>query len=177
MKCSSSKLQRLQMILSSIGCAFATLHIDWKRAVAFSLCGDTHERRCPWGVPDVDCCLHKAAKWPCLPHLVQVWRCAGQLPERSSLLLPRPTWPQYVSARRSKQQGCGWSLLLEHSPLLFSKRTDRSRCIESPVKLLQGKFTRFFAFESLPDSLLSTNAITSSRDALCPFSIRQSGFI
>ena len=120
---------------------------DWKITVAFSLCGDMRERRCPWRVPDGDCCLHKAAKWPCLPHLVQVWRCAGQLPERSSLLLPRPTWPQYVSARRSKQQGCGWSLLLEHSPLLFSKRTDRSRCIGSPVKLQQGKFTRFFAFD------------------------------
>ena len=147
MQCSSSKFRRLQIILSSIRCAFAMLHSDWKRAVVFSLCGDTHERRCPWGVSDVHFCLHTAAKWPCLPHLVQVWRCAGQLPERSFLLLPRPTWSQYVSARRSKQQGCWWSLLLDHSPLLFSKWTDRSRCIGSPVKLLQGKFTRFFALD------------------------------
>ena len=134
MQCSSSKFRRLQMILSSIGCAFATLHSDWNRAVAFSLCGDMHERRCPWRVPDVDCCLHTAAEWPCLPHLVHVWRCAGQLPERLSVLLPRPTWPQCVSARRCKQ-GCG-CILLEHSPLLFSKCTDRSRCIGSPVKLM-----------------------------------------
>ena len=46
MQCSSSKSRKLQIIsLSSIGCAFATLHSDWKTAaVAFSLFGDIHVR-------------------------------------------------------------------------------------------------------------------------------------
>ena len=64
MQCSSSKSCRLQIIsLSSIGCAFATLHSEWKTAAeAFSLFGDMCERRCPWRVSDVDCCLHTSAK-------------------------------------------------------------------------------------------------------------------
>ena len=96
MQCSSSKSRKLQVIsLSSICCAFDTLNSDWKTAaVAFSLFGDICERRCPWRVPDVDCCLHKAAKWPRLPHFVQIWLYAAQLSERSSMLLPWPTWPQ-----------------------------------------------------------------------------------
>ena len=60
------KVPKLQIIsLSSIGCVFDTLNSDWKTAaVAFSLFGDICERRCPWRVPDVDCCLHnsRAAK-------------------------------------------------------------------------------------------------------------------
>ena len=55
---------------SPIECAFATLHNDWKRAASFAMCGDTPERCCPWRVPDVDCCLHKAAKWSCLTEFV-----------------------------------------------------------------------------------------------------------
>ena len=69
-----------------------------------------------------------------------------------------------VSARRSRQ-GCGLSLLLENSRLLFSKRTDQSYSSDAPLSCCR---------ESFPDSLLSTNAMTSPSDALGPFSIRQS---
>ena len=44
MQCSSPKSRRLHMIsLSSIGCAFSTLHSDWNIVVAFYFCDDMRE--------------------------------------------------------------------------------------------------------------------------------------
>ena len=156
MQCSSSKSWRLQMIsLSSIRCAFSTLHSDWKRAVAFSLCGDIRERRCPWRVPDVDCCLHTAAKWPCLLHFEQVWWYARQLSERWSLLLPWPTWLQWVHVGVSR--GVGGVCCLDIPLCCFRNELTGADASDPPLSCCR---------ESFPDSLLSTKCLTSWTDKL-----------
>ena len=164
MQCSSSKSRKLQMIsMSSIGCAFATPHSDWKRFVAFSLCGDMRERRCPWRVPDVDCCLYTAAKWLAAfrTGLAVCWAVVGALVSATMADLAA------VSAPRSKQ-GCRWSFCLNIPLCCFRNELTGAAASDPPLSCCR---------ESYPDSLLSTNAITSSRDALGPFSIKQSSFI